>query len=75
MGCRLKDFALVVLTLLMFKVCGIIGISGIEFFNVSGTERVEQNKKHKNHSGPFNLKIQSLLKHFQQILNMFLVLH
>ena len=33
MICRLIDFALVVLQLLMFKVCGIIGISKIEFFN------------------------------------------
>ena len=41
MVCRLIDFALVVLKLLMFKVCGIIGISKIEFFNFSGTERVK----------------------------------
>ena len=45
MICRLIDFALVVLELLMFKVCGIIGISKIEFFNFSGTERVKQNQK------------------------------
>ena len=37
---RLIDFAFVVLKLLMFKVCGIIGISEIEFFNFSGIERV-----------------------------------
>ena len=48
--CRLIDFALVVLELLMFKVCGIIGISKIEFFNFPGNERVKQNKKKiKNH--------------------------
>ena len=41
MVCRLIDFALVVLKLLMFKVCGIIGISKTEFFNFSGTERVK----------------------------------
>ena len=41
MVCRLKDFALVVLKLLKFKVCGIIGISKIEFFNYSGNERVK----------------------------------
>ena len=29
----------------MFKVCGIIGISKIEFFNFSGTEKVKQNQK------------------------------
>ena len=37
---RLTDFALVVLKLLMFKVCGIIGMSKIEFFNFSGTDMV-----------------------------------
>ena len=40
MLCRLTDFALVVLKLLMFKVCGIIGISKIEFSNFSGTDMV-----------------------------------
>ena len=45
MVCRSTDFALVVFKLLMFKVGGIIVISEIEFFNFSGTERVEQNKK------------------------------
>ena len=39
MVCRLVDFALVILELLMFKVCGIIGISKIEFFNFSGNEK------------------------------------
>ena len=41
--CRLIDFALVVLKLLMFKVCGSIDISKVECFNLSGTERVKQN--------------------------------
>ena len=48
---RLIDFAVVVLKLLMFKVCVIIGISKIEFFNFSGTERVKCNsitKQYKN---------------------------
>ena len=40
MVCRLIDFALVVLELLMFKVCGIIGISKIGYSNFSGNERV-----------------------------------
>ena len=40
MVCRLIDFALLVLKLLMFKVCVIIGISKMEFSNFSGTERV-----------------------------------
>ena len=38
----------------MFKFCGIIGISEIGFFNLSSTERVNQNqkkeKKIQNHS-------------------------
>ena len=38
----LIDFAVVVLKLLMFKVCGIIGFTKIEFSNISGTERVRQ---------------------------------
>ena len=41
---RLIDFALVVLQLLMFKFCGIIGISKVQFFNFSWTERVKQYK-------------------------------
>ena len=54
MVCKLIDFALVVLKLLMFKVCRIIGISKIEFLIFCGTERVTQNQK--------NLKtIQNLL--------------
>ena len=39
---RLIDFGLVLLQLLMFKVCGITGISKIVFCNFSGTERVKQ---------------------------------
>ena len=45
MVCRLTEIALVVLTLLMFKVGRIIDISEIEIFNFSGAEMVEQNKK------------------------------
>ena len=45
MVCRLIDFALVVLELLMFEVCGIIGISKIEFYNFSGNERIKQNQE------------------------------
>ena len=40
MVCRLIDFALMVLKLLMFQVCAIIGISKIEFFNFCCTERI-----------------------------------
>ena len=43
MVCKLIDFPLVVLKLLMFKVFVIIGISKIEVFNFSGTERVKKN--------------------------------
>ena len=46
MVCSLIDFALVVLDILMFNVWGIIGISEIEFFNFSGTERVNINLRH-----------------------------
>ena len=42
---RLIDFAPVVLKLRMFKVCGITGISKIEFFNFFRTERVKPNQK------------------------------
>ena len=45
MVCRLIDFTLVVLELLMFEVCGIIGISKIEFYNFSGNERIKQNQE------------------------------
>ena len=44
MACRLIGFVLLVLKLLMFKVCGIIGISKIKFFNCSGIERVKLSK-------------------------------
>ena len=44
MICRLIDFTLVVLELLMFKVSEIIGISKIEFFNFFGNERVNNLK-------------------------------
>ena len=40
MVCRLIDFALVVLKLLMFEVCGIIGVTKIEIYKISGTGRV-----------------------------------
>ena len=43
MVCRLIDFPLVVLKLLMFNVCAIIDISKIEIFNFSGTEMVKKN--------------------------------
>ena len=54
MVCRLTDFALVVHKLVMFKVCGIIGTTKIEFSNISSTERVKQNEKQKikNHWKP-----------------------
>ena len=41
MVCRLIDFAFVVLELLTLKVCGIMCILKIEFFNFSGNERVK----------------------------------
>ena len=42
MVCRLIDFAPVVLKLLIFKVCGIIGISEMELSSYSGNERVNR---------------------------------
>ena len=64
MICRLIDFVLAVLQLLIFKVCEIIGNSKIEFFNSSSTERVKENKKIKNHSKPPKLVSPSLLNIF-----------
>ena len=69
----LIDFALVVIQLLMFKICGIIRILKIAFFNFSGTERVKQNqKKMLNNSKPPKVVKQSLFKQFQQKQNIFL---
>ena len=48
MVCRLIEFALVYLKLLVFKVCVIIGILQIDFFNFSRTERVKKNQKNSN---------------------------
>ena len=62
MVCRLRDFAIAVFKLLMFKVCGIIGIFKIEFFNFFGTERVKQNQKFKNHSKPPTFASKSFFK-------------
>ena len=45
MVCRLIDFALAVLELLMFKVCGIIGISKMELCNFSGNEMVNEQQR------------------------------
>ena len=42
---RLIDLALVILKLLKFKVYAIIGISKIEIFNFSGTDKDKQNPK------------------------------
>ena len=39
---RVIDFALGILWLLIDKVCGIIGISKIEFFNFCGAESVNK---------------------------------
>ena len=40
MVCRLIGFAPLILELLMFNVCEIIGISKIQFFNFSCNERI-----------------------------------
>ena len=65
----MKDFTLVVLTLLMFNVCGIVSILKLEFLNFCGTERVKKNndnKKIKNHSKPHSLEIKLLFNQFQK---------
>ena len=64
----------------MSKVLGIIGISKVEFFNFSGTERVKQNDKKKkekikNNSKTPKLVRQSLFKQLQQNPNTFLEFH
>ena len=72
MVCRLIDFAVVVFKLLMFKVCVIIGISKIKFFNFSGTERVKQNQENlktiQNHLSlsvnHFSSNVNNLLRFF-----------
>ena len=71
---QVRDFALVVLQLLIFKFCGIIGISESEFFNFSSTERVKQNnekKKIQNDLKSPKLVKQSFFKQFQQNPNIF----
>ena len=52
----------------MFKVCVIIGIPKIEFFNFPGTERIKENNNKKiiNHSKPPQLVSQSMRKQFHQ---------
>ena len=45
----LIDIDLMVLYLFMFKVCGIIEVTKIEFFNYSRTERVKLKQKMKNY--------------------------
>ena len=48
MVCKLIGFELVVFKLLMFKICGIIGISKIEFLNFFGTENVNYDFEEKD---------------------------
>ena len=57
------NLALVILKLLMFKICGIIGISKIEFFDFSSTERVKQftNKLKITYRNKSNLQIKNSL--------------
>ena len=44
---RLIDFALMILQLFILKVCAIIEVTNIDFFNYSWTERIKQNQKKK----------------------------
>ena len=45
MVCKLITFAPAFLKLLMFEICGFIGISKINFFNFTGNQSVKQNQK------------------------------
>ena len=47
------EFVLVVFKLLIFKVCGILGISKVELFKFSGTQKVKKNQKKKKKSEYF----------------------
>ena len=73
---RLIDFALVVLKLLMFKSCVITGISKIQVFKFSGTERVKQNqKKLKTIQNLLSLSVNHFSSNFNKIPIFFLVFH
>ena len=68
--CRLIDFALVVLTFLMFKVCVVIGISKTKFFRFSSTQRVKENQKNiEAIQNTLSLKV----NHFLSNINKFLI--
>ena len=61
MLCRLIDFALLILKLLIFQIFGITGISKFEFSKFSVTQSVRQNKtKIKKYSKHTKLMGQSL---------------
>ena len=76
MVCRLMDFVHVVLKLLMFKACGIIGIFKIEVFNFSSTERVKQNQKNgKIIQNLLSLWVNNFSSNFNKIRIVFLVFH
>ena len=76
MVCRLVDLAVVVLKLVLFNVCGIIGISKITLFSFSDCESVRKNAKiKKKHSKPPNFLSQSLFKPFQKLTNSFSTYH
>ena len=75
MVCRLIDFALVTIKLLMLKIYVIIVISKIKLFNFSRTDTVKKIKKFKNHSKLAKFVSQSFFKQFQQIPNFLLVFY
>ena len=86
MVCKLIDFILVILKQLTFKVCGIIGISKIDFFLIIHISKIKffkflvlkgfsKTKKFKNHSKTPKLVNQSFPKYFQQYPNIYLVFH
>ena len=68
--CRLIDFALVVLTFLIFKICVIIDISKTKFFRFSSTQRVKENQKNiEAIQNTLSLKV----NHFLSNINKFLI--
>ena len=64
---RLIDFALVVLKILMFNVFGIIGISNIDIFNFSCTERVkDQDQKQPPRGVPRKMCSENMQQNYRR---------
>ena len=66
---RLINFALVVLQSLIFKVCGVTGMSRIEFFKLSGIERVKENFFSAVYSGLIKTPQTSAINYSRKLLS------